>query len=420
MAATLGLQPTGLGEVAAREVGGGGTAGTEYTEGVQTLFALRIVRPTLSALRINQLTIYPQYVVPAEDDGGLNRYAAAVDAAAAMSDQFKRWAKFDVCAAMTIQGVPFADLTPASFLHYAFETRETTPRSGLHVGKYVGHSAWQMLYAIGQFPPSAPPTLRNALRAPQLTIEEMVDRYDIADPEIRALFVAYLNRRYPDVDYSSLNAAAYAIVKLFWNGITRINPAQVDLRVSQEVYRQWHHGVTVREDGEPRLDMSAVLSPVRAFYFDLQSWAVDEPEVWGRWVTTCPVPRSTMNQVGKAKRRVRERVHATVRTLQPLLPVLVDHVSADHERWARLLQRANGAGDGEAFVTDGTTYTRAFSREDHRRVRHGMPPNVRVVDDTGRRIDVNRKEDSSFWAWAVVKHCGTAGYESRNSPSYPN
>ncbi|MDX1886877.1 site-specific integrase [Mycolicibacterium sp. 120270] len=394
--------PLGRGEVAAREVAGGGTAGTEYTEGVQTLFALRIVRPTLTALRINQLTIYPQYVVPAEDDDELHRYAAAVDAAA-MSDLFKRWALFDVCVAMTIQGVPFADLTPESFLHYAFETRETTPRSGLHVGKYVGHSAWQILYAMGRFPPSAPPTLRNALRAPQLTIEEMVDRYQVANPEIRDLFVAYLHRRYPDVDYASLTAAAYAIVKLFWNGITRINPDQVDLRISQEVYRQWHHGVTVREDGEPRLDMSAVLSPVRAFYLDLQSWAVNEPETWGRWVTTCPVPRSTMNQVGKAKRRVRERVHATVRTLQPLLPVLVDHVSADHERWARLLKRAYAAEDGEAFEADGVAYTRAFSREDRRRVRHGMPAKVRVLDGAGRRIDVNRQEDSAFWAWAIVE-----------------
>lgn len=394
--------PLGDGQIAARALGGGGAVGTEYTQGVQTLFALRIVRPTLAALRINQLPIYPQYVVPAESDDGLNRFAAAVSAAT-MSDHFKRWALFDVCAAMTVHGVPFADLTPESFLHYAFETRETTPRTGLHVGKYVGHSAWQVLFAMGHFPPSAPPTLRNALRAPQLTIEEMVDRYGVVNLEIRDLFVAYLHRRYPDVDYSGLLAAAYAIVKLFWNGLVEINPGQVNLSVSQEVYQQWHRGVVVREDGEARLDMSAVLSPVRAFYFDLQSWAVDEPDVWGPWVTTCPVPRSTMNQIGKAKRRVRERVHATVRTLQPLLPVLVDHVAADHDRWARLLQRATEAADGEAVVIDGVPYIRTFSREDLRRVRHGLQAKVRVLDETGCRIDVNRKEDSAFWAWAIVE-----------------
>lgn len=394
--------PLGSGQIAARAVGGGGAVGTEYTQGVQTLFALRVVRPTLVALRINQLPIYPQYVVPAENDDGLNRFAAAVSAAT-MSDHFKRWALFDVCAAMTVHGVPFAGLTPESFLHYAFETRETTPRTGLHVGKYVGHSAWQVLFAMGHFPPSSPPTLRNALRAPQLTIEEMVDRYEVADPQVRGLFVAYLHRRYPDVDYSGLTAAAYAIVKLFWNGIVEINPGQLDLSVSQEVYQQWHCRVAVREDGEARLDMSAVLSPVRAFYFDLQSWAVDEPDVWGHWVTTCPVPRSTMNQVGKAKRRVRERVHATVRTLQPLLPVLVDYVAADHDRWANLFRRATEAEDGAVFVVDGATYIRTFSREDLRRLRHGLPAKVRVLDDSGRRIDVNRKEDSAFWAWAIVE-----------------
>ncbi|MCV7226475.1 site-specific integrase [Mycolicibacterium komossense] len=394
--------PLGSEQVAARVLGGGGAVGTEYTQGVQTLFALRIVRPTLAALRINQLTIYPQYVVPAENDDGLNGFAAAVSAAA-LSDHFKRWALFDVCAAMTIHGVSFAYVTPESFLHYAFETRETTPRTGLHVGKYVGHSAWQVLFAMGHFPPSAPPTLRNALRAPQLTIEEMVDRYEVADPRMRELFVAYLHRRYPDVDYSGLLAAAYAIVKLFWNGIIEINPAQGDLNVSQEVYQQWHRSVVVREDGEQRLDMSAVLSPVRAFYFDLQSWAVDEPAMWGHWVTTCPVPRSTMNQIGRAKRRVRERVHATVRTLQPLLPVLVDHVTADYERWATLLHRATAAADGEAFTIGGATFVRTFSREDNRRVRHGLPAKVRVFDEAGRRIDVNRSEDSAFWAWAIVE-----------------
>lgn len=394
--------PLGNEQVAARVLGGGGAVGTEYTQGVQTLFALRIVRPTLAALRINQLTIYPQYVVPVENDEGLNRFANAVSAAT-LSDHFKRWALFDVCAAMTIHGVPFADVTPESFLHYAFETRQTTPRTGLHVGKYVGHSAWQVLYTMGHFPPSSPPTLRNALRAPQLTIEEMVDRYEVDDSRIRDLFVAYLHRRYPDVDYSGLLAAAYAVVKLFWNGIVEINPGQVDFNVSQEVYQQWHRSVIVREDGEQRLDMSAVLSPVRAFYFDLQSWAVDEPEMWGHWVTTCPVPRSTMNQIGKAKRRVRERVHATVRTLQPLLPVLVDHVAADYERWSRLLQRAIAAADGEAFTIGGAAFVRTFSREDNRRLRHGLPAKVRVFDEAGRRIDVNRSEDSAFWAWAIVE-----------------
>jgi hypothetical protein len=92
--------PLGDGQIAARAVGGGGAVGTEYTQGVQTLFALRIVRPTLVALRINQLPIYPQYVVPAEHDDGLNRFAAAVSAVT-LSDHFKRWALFDVCAAMT-------------------------------------------------------------------------------------------------------------------------------------------------------------------------------------------------------------------------------------------------------------------------------------------------------------------------------
>ncbi len=391
------------GAIAAREICGGGHSGSEYTAGAQALFALRVVRPTLSAFRINRFTIYPDYLATAENDPALDRYLKAV-ASAEIKDDFKRWAAFDVCSAMTIQGIPFAELTPEAFLHYAVQTRMTAPRTGLHLGKYVGHTAWQVLYATGHFPAATPPTLRNALRAPQLTVEEMVDRYDVSNPEIRDLFVNYLHRRYPDVDYASLNAAAYAVVKLFWNGLQRINPEQADLQVSQKVYQQWHHAITVRDDGEPRLDMMAVLTPIRAFYFDLQAWAVDEPQTWARWVAACPVPRSTMNQIGKAKRRVRERVHATVRILQPLLPVLVQYVETDFERWSTLLQRAAQAGDGATLTIGDKTYTRVYSREDHRRVRNGITPTVRVRDEqSGKSIAVQRQEDSSFWAWAIVE-----------------
>jgi len=67
------------GPIAARDVCGGGSIGGEYTQAVQALFALRVVRPTLSAFRINRFTIYPDYLVPAEDDPALERYVAAVE-----------------------------------------------------------------------------------------------------------------------------------------------------------------------------------------------------------------------------------------------------------------------------------------------------------------------------------------------------
>ena len=52
------------GVIAAREVCGGGDTGSEYTQASQTLFALRIVRPTLPAFRINRFTIYADISPP--------------------------------------------------------------------------------------------------------------------------------------------------------------------------------------------------------------------------------------------------------------------------------------------------------------------------------------------------------------------
>ena len=92
---------------------GGGTPGAEYTQGVQTLFALRVVRPTLSAFRINRFTIYAEYGCSRTRSrlGPLRCRSRSIDA----KDDFERWAEFDVCVAMTIQGVSFAELTQSRF-----------------------------------------------------------------------------------------------------------------------------------------------------------------------------------------------------------------------------------------------------------------------------------------------------------------
>ena len=67
-------------------------------------------------------------------------------------------ALFDVAVALTTQGIELADLTPAVFLHYAWECR----RQGLVLGargagsRFPGHLAWQVLHAMGHFPSQGP------------------------------------------------------------------------------------------------------------------------------------------------------------------------------------------------------------------------------------------------------------------------
>lgn len=77
----------------------------------------------------------------AESDPQLDSYIAAVRTSDS-TETFKTRAVIEVCTALTVQGIPFADLTPEAFLHHATLTRESTSRTGLHTLKYIGHLAW--------------------------------------------------------------------------------------------------------------------------------------------------------------------------------------------------------------------------------------------------------------------------------------
>ena len=98
-------------------------------------------------------------------------------------------------------------------MDYAVRAREGTGRTGMHLGKYVGHLAWQVLHGCGHFRASAPPTLRGALRAPQLTTTQMVDQYPVASQPVRHLLIDYLDRRGAEIDYASLARQAHLITK---------------------------------------------------------------------------------------------------------------------------------------------------------------------------------------------------------------
>ena len=376
---------------------------TAFGQALGALYALRIVQPTLPAFRANRFLKYAPEFIAAENDPALDTYVAAVNTATSTA-MFKQCAIFDVCTALTTQGIPFADLTPEAFLHYAQATRECTSRTGLHVGKYVGHLAWQVMHAIGHFPANTPPTLRGALRSPQFTTIEMVDRHQITDPAIRQLFIDYLDRRSTDIEYATLTVLATHVVKLFWKALERINPTQSDLRVTEQQYRQWHATLAVREDGKPRQNPWMVLTSVQGLYLDIQAWAVDEPERWAHWSVPCPIPRSDMRAQGKHQRRTREQTHDTIRTLQPLLPVLVGYVERRYDHWRQVLERAAATAHGEQFTQDGLSYSRILSKGDERLLRDGGEPGVHVrTPQFGRTIDVALYEDAAFWTWAIIE-----------------
>jgi integrase len=373
--------------------------------GAACLFCLRVIQPSLEAFRSNTFLYYGTRFLTAQDDPLLEKFWAQVRDTP-VNPVHHGTALFDVAAALTTQGIALADLTPAALLHYAWECR----RRGLVLGargagsRFPGHLAWQVLHAMGLFPPQGPATLKAALLTGRLSVEEMVDRYPVRHAGIRHLLIAYLERRQPDLDYSTLDNLSRHLTSHFWSTIETLASGQVDLRIDGELYRRWREQVAVRADGQGRREFEPILRAVRAFYADLQAWAPAEPEHWAVWVAPCPVPDADVRGFGIRKRRVKERMDDRTRQRQPLLTTLVEYMEGRYEHLRALLERASTASDGETITVGGRAYQRLWSRVDERRVRLGGTANVRVVDQVSDKpVNLTAAEDAAFFEWAVVE-----------------
>ena len=58
----------------------------------------------------------------------------------------------------------------------------------------------------------------------QLTVEQLVDRYDLKCQPVRDLIVSYIAERSPAMDYTSLSSLAFFLGKLFWADLERHYP----------------------------------------------------------------------------------------------------------------------------------------------------------------------------------------------------
>jgi site-specific recombinase XerD len=399
--------PLGRAEIKANELGSRRATGLALGPGVRSLFCLRVIRPSLQVFRVNSFNDYASFFVAAQADPLLDSFAEHA-AAHEMAWLHRRQALFDVCCLLTVQGIALADLTPAALLHHGHDTRRVTAlmRPGRKdANRFAGLSAWNVLHRMGHFPPGTPATMRAALHRGQLSVEQLVDRYPIRNRSVRQLLIDYFTRRSADADYASVSHLVLGLAHHFWEKIERINPTQADLRITPEVYATWRHLISTLDDGTPRAGQDGIVIIVRSFYYDLHTWAADEPERWGPWVAPCPVPPSELRGLGKRRRRINERSADRTRQRQPLLPALVQHVEHRYERARALLERAGHAQDGETFILDSRTYRRVVTASDRHRLRQrrGELP-IRVLDQaTGEIVHVEADEEAAFWEWACVE-----------------
>ncbi|PQP26752.1 tyrosine-type recombinase/integrase [Rhodococcus opacus] len=312
-----------------------------------------------------------------------------------------------VALMMAAKGGTVADVTPGDCIELMQTSREVFPgpnRSGRHSPLF-----YQLLHSIGAFPADAPPTVRmfSSLFVGRLSVEQLVDRYDLACRPVRELLVDYLRERQPAVDYSTLTNLATTLTLWFWKDLERHHPGIDSLQLTPEVAAGWKQRIrtrTVRSRNEhgdvvettvERDSAADILITVRCFYLDLAQWAVDDPARWGPWAVPCPI-RAADVQHRKMTSRRKSRMDQRTRERLPALPALATVVERERKAAAARLEAARTVEPGEQFTVEGLTLRRA-------RLKRHSPRTWAEEPDTGRRRDLNREEDNAFWAWAAIE-----------------
>jgi hypothetical protein len=279
-----------------------------------------------------------------------------------------------------------------------------------HIGhQWPGmHGAWQVCAEMGILPRNS--TLRSAQRTGQRSVAELVDDYRLQCRPVRDLLVRYLEERKPALDYASLRNNITILAGLFWADLEAHHPGIDTLDLPPDVAIGWkerlHHTVDARFGGRPRRGRGrlSVLTRVRAFYLDLQQWALEDPS-WAPWAVACPIRKSEVGGQSKIVRQTTAVVHQRIRERLPHLQLLAD-TAAEHYRQQRdLLAVANDTPIDELFTHAQRTYQRVttYGGVSPHPSQHGAV--YVTVEDvaTGERLNLTVGEDKAFWAWAIIE-----------------
>jgi len=279
-----------------------------------------------------------------------------------------------------------------------------------HIGhQWPGmHGAWQVCAEMGILPRNS--TLRSAQRTGQRSVAELVDDYRLQCRPVRDLLVRYLEERKPALDYASLRNNITILAGLFWADLEAHHPGIDTLDLPPDVATGWkerlHHTVDARFGGRPRRGRGrlSALTRVRAFYLDLQQWALEDPS-WAPWAVACPIRKSEVGGQAKIVRHTTAEVHQRIRERLPHLQLLAD-TAAEHYRQQRdLLALANDTPIDELFTHAQRTYQRVttYGGVSPHPSQHGAV--YVTVEDvaTGERLNLTVGEDKTFWAWAIIE-----------------
>ncbi len=382
-------------ELAASDPRSDHTARSAIRNGMIYLLACQVVLPgygylnackSYLAMQTVQLRVTPELFAQAEqtaDELGIK-------------GQQKRIALNVLAKIVMHTGKGLGDVTEADLFEYRASTTQPT----------AVQAAWQILTEMGVL--TGDTTMRAALQMGQMTVAQIVDSYGIQDKAVRDVLVRYLEERKPSLDFNTLRTLASQLCGNFWRDIEMHHPGISSLHLPPEVASAWKDRVAEVElpDGSrrPRKSRLEVLMLVRAFYLDIQEWALEDAS-WAQWAVPSPVRRGETEGMAKAKKKAQAEMHQRIRERLPQLPALVEAAEAHRHDRAALLEKAAAASVGEAFDHGGRAYVRLGQRQVFGEERASQNV-VRFSDlgaDPAEITDITREEDEAFWAWAIIE-----------------
>jgi integrase len=310
------------------------------------------------------------------------------------------------------KGGTVRQITPGDCIDLLVAARRVFPDSR---SRHHSPFFYQLLHATGALPAGAPASVRmfSTLFLGQLSVEQLVDRYDLACRPIRDLLVDYLRERQPALDYSTLNDLSTELALWFWKDLEQQHPGIDSLRLAPDIAAAWKQRLRTKtlrnrtSDGRivesvvERAGAPDILMRVRAFYLDLAQWALDDPVRWGPWATTCPIRAQDIGHKKAASRR-KARMDQRTRQRLPHLPALAEALERARVTAAQTLTAALAAEPGALFTAADRTLRRSRLR--------GPSPRIWAEDPgTGHRLDLGRAEEHAFWAWAAVEVLRSTG-----------
>jgi hypothetical protein len=260
--------------------------------------------------------------------------------------------------------------------------------------------------------------LRNAALRGQQTTRELVEGYGIASVQIRELIIRYLDERRASYDYVSLRDVVYILSSLFWVDIEKHHPGIDTINLPADVVAAWKERIVVFTDPSgnvrPRKDVLRVLVRIRAFYLDIQHWAVEDPR-WAAWAVPSPISKRETKGLTKLTKSRQAQMHHRVRERLPQLPTLADSADRRRSSLASLLKLASDIQIGDTVVHDGDRYRRIDWKSNTRIL---SPQGIRVTNLTAdETFDLSRREDEAFWSWAIIETLRRTGVFSRGQPA---